>query len=1067
MTKKLVSWKSFMKYIMVFALGIFFTFAITNGYTVIKSTVQNAVQFIKETVFTDSWLDTGTRLMDINAGDRYIWINTWALHDGTGWNTRFLALDESWMVIYAPEGDPIFSGSPAGTITLGNINNWNSTYNRINNSGNTLRNRYVTTGNYATNWVINNSTWALTNYYTTSFSFNSWTNILTLNVSGYGPVTGYVIFSGMNNRNNAYSWVTNTGANIANRYNSTGINVNALATAILNCSPGELVKYNWSAWVCSGDLVWGGSSLWTWPAPLLTPIQAGEVKLQVGENAQTIWTHTIALWRSTVANWDYSVAIWSFSQALWTSSLSLWSNAIASWYHAVALWTNTTANGDYSLAMGESTIASWTTSTAMGSASEAHWDVSIAMGQNSIANGTRSIAMGTMALASGTASTAIGNGPHALGNNSVAMWVATIADWTNSTAMGDTTHAVGDNSTAMGVWTTASWTYSTAMGRHTTASWTYSTAMGNVTQANWANSTAMGSSTHANWYTSTAMGRHTHANWYASTAMGNQTVANSTWSLAIGSFNIWYPTSVFEIWIGVNSTTNSWNAMIVRNSGDITFPMLPNYPCIGTDSNGTLISVSCGSGSSSGDSLWAPNGAGDIYNKNLTGKVSVGLTNPTVDFQVSGNVIVWHPSNNNINSSTYAFIFWDRNNIIGGNQSHIGWSGGMVHNSNFSTIAGGEGNTIQTRDHSFIWGGTKNIIDCWNYYTLGDKDELTPVFDWLCIIGWWSENIISGSSSLSFIWAGLQNNIKSASFASNIVWGAKNTISGIGDGTWYLSSIVWWYGNSISGFARLGFIWGGQSWTIDDSTHSFIWGWLKNHITTSNKSFVWGWETNTISWSSLYSFIWGGNNNHITTSYRSFIWWGQSNTITSIVWWEIAWSNTIVGWLSNIISGYTQYNFIWGWNSNAITWTSSYSTIPWGRSNLIDWTHNSFAAGRNAQALHNYSFVWNDSATPFSTMKDNTFIIHSSAGVGINTNDIATGVDIEINEVMRLKPQTIYKFDCNEGNEGSVFMYKAWSKPATVSYLCYCGYGWVLGDVLMWRRVSDDEYNGQCGNPPA
>jgi hypothetical protein len=39
-------------------------------------------------------------------------------------------------------------------------------------------------------------------------------------------------------------------------------------------------------------------------------------------------------------------------------------------------------------------------------------------------------------------------------------------------------------------------------------------------------------------------------------------------------------------------------------------------------------------------------------------------------------------------------------------------------------------------------------------------------------------------------------------------------------------------------------------------------------------------------------------------------------------------------------------------------------------------------------------------------MKDNTFIIHSSAGVGINTADIATGVDIEINQVMRLKPQS-------------------------------------------------------------
>jgi hypothetical protein len=87
-------------------------------------------------------------------------------------------------------------------------------------------------------------------------------------------------------------------------------------------------------------------------------------------------------------------------------------------------------------------------------------------------------------------------------------------------------------------------------------------------------------------------------------------------------------------------------------------------------------------------------------------------------------------------------------------------------------------------------------------------------------------------------------------------------------------------------------------------------------------------------------------------------------------------------------------------------------------------------------------FLWSDSqSTGFSALTQDTFIIKSTNGVGINTNSIATYVDIEINQVMRLKPlfQTgAFPFGCNSTHEGSIFMYKN-STPQ--SYLCYCGYG--------------------------
>ncbi|NCO98173.1 hypothetical protein GW864_03290 [bacterium] len=61
---------------MVFLLGVLFTFAITNAFTLIHSTVENAIQFIKQTKFTPSGLDDGSVFMDINAGSGYIRIDT-------------------------------------------------------------------------------------------------------------------------------------------------------------------------------------------------------------------------------------------------------------------------------------------------------------------------------------------------------------------------------------------------------------------------------------------------------------------------------------------------------------------------------------------------------------------------------------------------------------------------------------------------------------------------------------------------------------------------------------------------------------------------------------------------------------------------------------------------------------------------------------------------------------------------------------------------------------------------------------------------------------------------------
>jgi len=72
-----------------------------------------------------------------------------------------------------------------------------------------------------------------------------------------------------------------------------------------------------------------------------------------------------------------------------------------------------------------------------------------------------------------------------------------------------------------------------------------------------------------------------------------------------------------------------------------------------------------------------------------------------------------------------------------------------------------------------------------------------------------------------------------------------------------------------------------------------------------------------------------------------------------------------------------------GFNNEA---NGVYSTVPGGRDNIA-LGEDSFAAGQNAEALHDHSFVWSDgSFGDFVSTADNQFLIGASGRVGIGTN---------------------------------------------------------------------------------
>ena len=72
------------------------------------------------------------------------------------------------------------------------------------------------------------------------------------------------------------------------------------------------------------------------------------------------------------------------------------------------------------------------------------------------------------------------------------------------------------------------------------------------------------------------------------------------------------------------------------------------------------------------------------------------------------------------------------------------------------------------------------------------------------------------------------------------------------------------------------------------------------------------------------------------------------------------------------------------------------ATVPGGAGNQAMGDY-SFAAGVHAQANHAQTFVWSDGAT-FTSTGIGQFLVHANGGVGINTNNPATTLDVSGSE---------------------------------------------------------------------
>jgi hypothetical protein len=307
-------------------------------------------------------------------------------------------------------------------------------------------------------------------------------------------------------------------------------------------------------------------------------------------------------------------------------------------------------------------------------------------------------------------------------------------------------------------------------------------------------------------------------------------------------------------------------------------------------------------------------------------------------------------------------------NLAGGQRSFIGGGFGNQALADISVLGGGLQNSILANaDYSTIGGGHGNII----------QTNASASF-----IGGGTNNTIQSSASGSVIAGGFLNTIQSGAFASTIAGGVQNIIQ---------------YGSVLDAGAY-SFIGAGQNNTIEhDAEASVIAGGLNNTIQFGNQvaNINGGWQNSinrgpgAFDYSTL-SCIGGGYLNGINGSSYAAIGGGNNNIIRNASTYSTiagGWNNstgtnalyaTIGGGIGNFIQTNAQNATVGGGINNSCL--ANGATVPGGYNNIAGFT--SFAAGTQARATNDASFVWADNqGTPFSSTANNQVSFRCLGGV--------------------------------------------------------------------------------------
>jgi hypothetical protein len=262
--------------------------------------------------------------------------------------------------------------------------------------------------------------------------------------------------------------------------------------------------------------------------------------------------------------------------------------------------------------------------------------------------------------------------------------------------------------------------------------------------------------------------------------------------------------------------------------------------------------------------------------------------------------------------------------------------------ANYGTIGGGLGNTIGTNAYeSTIAGGNQN--------TIGVGASRSS-------IGGGILNVVSNTAATV---AGGQNNSANGPYATvgggayNVAIDNQATVSG-------------GYQCSANG---AGATVGGGAYNVATGDYATVGGGYQNTANNTNATVGGGILNNDGAAAGLSSTIGGGDANFATGDYssiggglfnraagdKSTVGGGFFNAATNT-------ASTVSGGGGNYAPGY-------------------YATVPGGSQNSAEGSF-SFAAGQNAHATHDGSFVWGDGTGAANSIGANTFAVRASGGVG-------------------------------------------------------------------------------------
>jgi hypothetical protein len=352
-------------------------------------------------------------------------------------------------------------------------------------------------------------------------------------------------------------------------------------------------------------------------------------------------------------------------------------------------------------------------------------------------------------------------------------------------------------------------------------------------------------------------------------------------------------------------------------------------------------------------------------------------------------------------SGDYSTVDGGADNTAGGYASAVGGGEGNSAGGNYSVVGGGSNNSA-SGPYAAVGGGQSNTVAA-TYATVagGGSNQASAPF---ATVGGGTGNVVS--DTYATVSGGSENGATSA-YASvgggsyNSVAAAYGTIGGggpadPGNPTTSNNQVYDEYGtvggggDNVAGddgdttgqpFATVG---GGQS---NAATAGFATvGGGTGNTASGYAAYIGGGASNTAE--SNYATVAGGTGN-VASGGSATIGGGQSHTAAGTF-------ATVGGGSANEVSG--GMGTVGGGSSNIVA--SNYGTIPGGLQNYVGGSYG-LAAGRQARAEHQGTFVWSDSSlTPFASTGPDQFLISAAGGVGIGTNSPSHMLSVEGSAVM-------------------------------------------------------------------